>query len=237
MGSTSLKNIKKKSSIARVLTSKQEKKGMNQTYSGKNSFPIKKVSSLISIRDIKKNPIESSYEINNILKLTIQKNINFKNEKNDSQIIKNALSNHYLFKYVDNDYITKLMNKLIKCKSQKEIKIYEKNNESEYFYIITKGKMHYNAKNNIEDKIKEYQDLNINSSSCFGDYEIINDISRLCDVITDEECIFYVLKKDELFNTLSYVRKKKLNNINKFINENYPFLNSYPEANKFFNVR
>ena len=233
MGSTSLKNIKKKSSIARVLTSKQEKKGMNQTYSGKNSFPIKKVSSLISIRDIKKNPIESSYEINNILKLTIQKNINFKNEKNDSQIIKNALSNHYLFKYVDNDYITKLMNKLIKCKSQKEIKIYEKNNESEYFYIITKGKMHYNAKNNIEDKIKEYQDLNINSSSCFCDYEIINDFSRLCDVITDEECIFYVLKKDELLNTLSYVRKKKLNNINKFINENYPFLNSYPEANKF----
>ena len=233
MGSTSLKSTKKRSSIHRVLISNAEKKDMNLTYSGKNSFPIKKVSSLISIRDIKTTSNDSSYEINNISKLIIQKKINFKNEKTDSQIIKEVLSNHCLFEYVENESITKLMNKLIKCKSQKGIKIYEKNKESEYFYIITKGKMHYNAKNSIEDKIKENQYLNINSPSSFGDYEIINDILRLCDVITDEECIFYVLKKDDLLDTLSNVRKKNMNKINKFINENYPFLNSYPEAIKF----
>ena len=209
MGSTSLKSSKKRSSIQRVLTSNAEKKDMNFTYSGKNAFSIRKVSSLISIRDIKTNSNESSYEINNISKLIIQKKVNFKTEKNDSHIIKEVLSNHYLFKYVENESITKLMNKLIKCKAQKGIKIYEKNKESEYFYIITKGKMHYNAKNNIEEIIKEYQDLKINSPSSFGDYEIINDISRLCDVITDEECIFYVLKKDDLLDTLSNVRKKK----------------------------
>ena len=233
MGSISLKNTKKRSSIQRVFTSNANKKEMNLTYSGKNSFPIKKVSSLISLRDIKTNSNELSYESNNITKLSIQKKANLKNDKNESQIIKKILSNHYLFKYVDNDSITKLMNKLIKCKSQKGIKIYEKNKESGYFYIITKGKMYYNAKNNIEEKIKEYQDLNIYSPSCFGDYELINNISRLCDVITEEECIFYALKKDDLLDILFNVRKKNMNKINKFINENYPFLSSYPEANKF----
>ena len=52
--------------------------------------------------------------------------------------------------------------------------------------------MHYNAQ--VSDKIKEFQDLSINSGNCFGDYEIINDIGRLCDVVTDEDCVFYVLK-------------------------------------------
>ena len=124
------------------------------------------------------------------------------------------------------------MNKLIKCKAPKNNILYEKNSEEgEYFYILTKGKMHFNA--DVTNKIEDYQNLNIIPGDCFGDYEIINDIYRLCDVVTDEECIFYVLNKKDLLDTLKDVRKKNYKNIESFINENYSFLNTYPDIKKF----
>ena len=142
------------------------------------------------------------------------------------------MSNHYLFKYLDGDSIKRLINKLIKCKAPKNTILYEKDiEEGEFFYILTKGKMHFNA--DVKDKIEDYQNLNIIPGNSFGDYEIINDICRLCDVVTDEECIFYVLNKKELIDTLKDIRRKNYKNIENFINENYSFLNTYPDIKKF----
>ncbi len=172
----------------------------------------------------------SSNEQLNLNKFKVKKNT--KIEKSDFKLLNSSLTNHYLFHYVDNETIKKTINKLIKCQAPKNEIIYEKDsNEGEYFYILTKGKMHYNA--DVSDKIKEFQDLSINPGNCFGDYEIINGIYRLCNVVTDEECIFYALDKNDLLDLLKNVRKKNLSNIEKFINECYPFLNSYPEAKRF----
>ena len=233
-----MKGTKRKSLILNIQTSVNKKESKN-SISGKNKLNLTKTASSNSLSKTRKSSSSLvtnilSYEKNIISKLTIETNINFKNEKEDYKIINTSLSNHYLFKYVDNDSLKKLINKLIKCKCPKGTKVYDKNlDDAEFFYILTKGKMHYNALINKEDKIKEYQDLNINKGSCFGDYEIINDICRLCSVVSDEECIFYCLKKNDLLEVLENVRKKNLSNIEKFINENYPFLNNYPEAKKF----
>ena len=237
MGNSALKSKSKKFGVSFGLTSNLSKKELSSHSSGlklgRNSKSMTKMISSNSMGSKKlppPSPTNSSFENLNINKLKVQTNI--KNEKEDYQIILNSLTNHHLFHYVENENIKKLMNKLIKCEAEKNITIYEKDvNEGEYFFILTKGKMHYNA--SISEKIKEFQDLSINPGNCFGDYEIVNDISRLCDVITDEKSTFYVLKKNDLMEVLKNVRKKNINNITKFIEENYPFLNSFPEAKKF----
>ena len=242
MGNTALKATtkSKKGGVTFGLTSNLSKNELS-THSntlklgGRNSKSMTKITSH-TISVTKKlappSPKELSYEKSQINKLKTQTNINFKNEKNDGEIIEKSLSNHYLFHYVENETIKKLMTKLIQCKAKKNIVIYEKDcDDADYFYILTKGKMHYNAQ--VSDKIKEFQDLSINSGNCFGDYEIINDISRLCDVVTDEDCVFYVLKKSDLLDILKNVRKKNFASIEKFVNDNYSFLNSYPEAKRF----
>ena len=237
MGNSALKSKSKKFGVSFGLTSNLSKKELSSHSSGlklgRNSKSMTKMISSNSMGSKKlppPSPTNSSFENLNINKLKVQTNI--KNEKEDYQIILNSLTNHHLFHYVENENIKKLMNKLIKCEAEKNITIYEKDvNEGEYFFILTKGKMHYNA--SISEKIKEFQDLSINPGNCFGDYELVNDISRLCDVITDEKSTFYALKKNDLMEVLKNVRKKNINNITKFIEENYPFLNSFPEAKKF----
>jgi CRP-like cAMP-binding protein len=231
MGNT---NKSKKSNSIQTKNELSNRSNTNKT-GAKSTNQISKLTSTNSLGGTKKIPSLtklSSYEKTNINKLKIDSSINFKNEKTDFQIINSSFTNHYLFKYVDSDNIKRLMNKLIKCKAPKNTILYEKNSEEgEYFYILTKGKMHFNA--DVTNKIEDYQNLNIIPGDCFGDYEIINDIYRLCDVVTDEECIFYVLNKKDLLETLKDVRKKNYKNIESFINENYSFLNTYPDIKKF----
>ena len=231
MGNT---NKPKKSNSSQTKNELTNRSNTNKS-GAKSTNQISKLTSTNSLGGTKKIPSLtklSSYEKTNINKLKIDSSINFKNEKTDFQIINSSFTNHYLFKYVDSDNIKRLMNKLIKCKAPKNTILYEKNSEEgEYFYILTKGKMHFNA--DVTNKIEDFQNLNIIPGNCFGDYEIINDIYRLCDVVTDEECIFYVLNKKDLLDTLKDIRKKNYKNIESFINENYTFLNTYPDVKKF----
>ena len=174
---------------------------------GSNSKSVTKISDINKkLSPPSPKDSSSSNEQLNINKFKVKKNT--KIEKSDFKLLNSSLTNHYLFHYVDNETIKKTINKLIKCQAQKNEIIYEKDsNEGEYFYILIKGKMHYNA--DVSDKIKEFQDLSINPGNCFGDYEIINGIYRLCNVVTDEECIFYALDKNDLLDLLKNVRKKK----------------------------
>ena len=236
MGNTGLKNSNKPKKNNSTQTKNELSNRSNTNKTGaKSTNQISKLSSVNSLGGPKKIPLSpktSSYEKTNINKFKLDSNINFKNEKTDFQIINSSLSNHYLFKYLDGDGIKRLINKLIKCKAPKNTILYEKDiEEGEFFYILTKGKMHFNA--DVKDKIEDYQNLNIIPGNSFGDYEIINDICRLCDVVTDEECIFYVLNKKELIDTLKDIRRKNYKNIENFINENYSFLNTYPDIKKF----
>ena len=237
MGNTELRglNKSKKGGISYGTSTNLSKNDIpnriNSMKLGSNSKSVTKISDINKkLSPPSPKDSSSSNEQLNINKFKVKKNT--KIEKSDFKLLNSSLTNHYLFHYVDNETIKKTINKLIKCQAQKNEIIYEKDsNEGEYFYILTKGKMHYNA--DVSDKIKEFQDLSINPGNCFGDYEIINGIYRLCNVVTDEECIFYALDKNDLLDLLKNVRKKNLSNIEKFINECYPFLNSYPEAKRF----
>ena len=237
MGNTELRglNKSKKGGISFGTSTNLSKNDIpnriNSMKLGSNSKSVTKISDINKkLSPPSPKDSSSSNEQLNINKFKVKKNT--KIEKSDFKLLNSSLTNHYLFHYVDNETIKKTINKLIKCQAQKNEIIYEKDsNEGEYFYILIKGKMHYNA--DVSDKIKEFQDLSINPGNCFGDYEIINGIYRLCNVVTDEECIFYALDKNDLLDLLKNVRKKNLSNIEKFINECYPFLNSYPEAKRF----
>ncbi len=216
MGNTALKGTtkSKKGGVTFGLTtnlSKNELSTRSNTFKlgGRNSKSMTKITPSHTIAVTKKlpppSPKDLSYEKSQINKFKTQTGVN----KNDGEIIEKSLTNHYLFHYVENETIKKLMTKLIKCEVKKDIVIYEKDcDDAEFFYILTKGKMHYNAQ--VSEKSNEFQDLSIKPGNCFGDYEIINDISRLCDVVSDEDCVFYVLKRNDLLDILKNVRKKKL---------------------------
>ena len=117
MGSSSVKGTKRKSLILNIQTSVNKKESKN-SISGKNKLNLTKTASSNSLSKTRKSSSSLvtnilSYEKNIISKLTIETNINFKNEKEDYKIINTSLSNHYLFKYVDNDSLKKIINKLI----------------------------------------------------------------------------------------------------------------------------
>ena len=190
-----------------------------------------------NINNNNNNNNQYSFEQQNILTLANIKTLNPTNNYNfkDSKLqnLLDILSKHYLFKYIDEDYIkSKILSKLIKISLKPETTIYQKSfDDAEYFYILIKGTCQYS---NIKNIIN-YHETNdkITEGTCFGEYEIINDIPRICEVHTETDCLIYALHKEELFEALKYSRKKNLTHIENFFNINYPFMNNYPEIKKY----
>ena len=137
-------------------------------------------------------------------------------------ILKNIENFTYMIKYygIPEDILIKAIPYFEHFRKKKKEKIYSIGDINDYFYIIVKGSIYIEEKGEMIKGIQQYQEKCIlKEGFCFGEFELLYDLNRICNVYAIENCDLLGIRKEKFLKILSkYILKSQNERKNLIIN-------------------
>ena len=137
-------------------------------------------------------------------------------------ILKNIENFTYMIKYygIPEDILIKAIPFFEHFRKKKKEKIYSIGDINDYFYIIVKGSIYIEEKGEMIKGIQQYHEKCIlKEGFCFGEFELLYDLNRICNVYAIENCDLLGIRKEKFLKILSkYILKSQNERKNLIIN-------------------